>query len=132
MSLNSNLYISSFATNLLTILFTLIHLYYASDTLQVLMFVCLTVLELCFYGWCHPCLYIFKISNIDCFKISECNFSQRACKIINIDLCYVSYDHFLVKPYSRCKPWHCILIICQQFWQGWGGEGKVILDCILY
>ena len=34
---------------------TFIFCLFSSDTLQVLMFVCPTVQELCFYGCCHPC-----------------------------------------------------------------------------
>ena len=38
--------------------YTLIFYLFSSDNLQVLMFVCLTVSELHFYGCCHPCYYI--------------------------------------------------------------------------
>ena len=38
--------------------YTFIFCLFSSDTLQVLMFVCPTALELCFYGCCHTCLRI--------------------------------------------------------------------------
>ena len=34
--------------------------FFSSDTIQVLMFVCPTILELRFYGCCHPC-YTLKL-----------------------------------------------------------------------
>ena len=67
----------------MTILFLLLFIYIliiSSDTLQVLMFVSPTVLELRFYGCCHPCfLYSFHIALIslvlwcvDCSNLYSC------------------------------------------------------------
>ena len=62
MSLNSNMYLISFATNLLTILLRSINiLFFSSDTLQVLRFGCPSISEICFYGQCHPCYYYLLI-----------------------------------------------------------------------
>ena len=40
--------------------YTFIFCIFSSNTLQKLMFVCHTVLELCFYGCCHPCFFMFN------------------------------------------------------------------------
>ncbi len=60
MSLNFIMYVSSFGTNLFTILFietyALIFCLFGSDPLQVLMFVCPAISELRFCGCCHSCL----------------------------------------------------------------------------
>ena len=61
MSFNSILYLSSIATNLLTILFKLMHLYSDySDTLQMVMFVCPIVSELRCYGCIHQNLVFLE------------------------------------------------------------------------
>ena len=46
--------------------------FFSSDTLQVLMFVCPTVSELCFYGCCHPCFYKIAIQRgKQCLKVKN-------------------------------------------------------------
>ena len=75
MSLNNTLYLNTFSTNLLTFFSTFIDLYSNYSALQVLMFVCPTVLKLHFYGCCHPCYLKETLHNNKCIGAEKSFFS---------------------------------------------------------
>ena len=74
-------------------------LFFHSDTLQELVFVCPTALELCFYRCCHPCLFRFWFENAE----SEIFTAEEIEEIRNIRLWDVIVNATNVKPYEIQK-----------------------------
>ena len=72
------MYLSSFATNVLTIFgtYALIFCLFSSDTLQMLMLGCPSISDIRFYGCCHSC-YISNETNSPDLSFKKRNSASR-------------------------------------------------------